>query len=225
MKNFLNFYIQTHSLTSITTLQLRGTWEFFVERKIPGLTGQQVNDILAAVDWSTWMYKTGLAPVPLDFSTPESDQSTALALAYISLNGTASPDNFDEYFTYYSNLKVVFHDTLQNNYDKVNTAILERIDADLNCTADIDPEVRQRWYPTGLGLYYDPVYDPAHEWISSMGRSKYLMPVYSSLQNSGQHDLGVQWFDENKDFYHPVAATSIEAILGIDNAKAPEASV
>ena len=178
MKNFLNFYMKEHSLTSITTLELRGTWEFFVERMIPGLSGQQVNDILAAVDWSTWMYKTGLPPVQFDFTTPESDQSAALAEAYIALNGTASPDNIDVYFTYYSNLKVVFHDTLQNHYDQVNTAIIARIDADLNCTADIDPEVRQRWYPTGLGLNYYPVYNPAHDWISSMGRSKYLMPVY-----------------------------------------------
>ena len=127
------------------------------------------------------MYKTGLAPVALDFTTPESDQSAALALAYISLNGTASPANFTEYFDYYSNLKVVFHDTLQANYDMVNTAILARIDADLLCTTDMDPEVKQRWFPTGLGLFYDPVYDPAHTWISSMGRSKYLSPVYASL--------------------------------------------
>lgn len=63
------------------------------------------------------MYETGLAPVPLDFNTPESDQSAALALEYISLNGTASPENFDVYNTYYSNLKVVFHDTLQTHYD------------------------------------------------------------------------------------------------------------
>lgn len=110
----------------------------------------------------------------------------------------------------------MFHDTLQQNYDQVNTAILAKIDADLHCTNDMDPEVKQRWFPTGLGLYYDPVYDPAHTWISSMGRSKYLAPVYSSLQDSGQHDLGVQWFDENKDFYHPVAATTVEGILGID---------
>ena len=191
MKNFLNFYISQHKLTSITTIELRQTWEFFVEYMIPDLTSKQVNDILAAMDWSEWLYKTGLSPVPLDFSTPESDQSTALALEYISLNGTASPSNFDVYFTYYSNLKVVFHDTLQNNYKDVNIAILTRIDADLGCTADIDPEVKQRWYPTGLGLYYQPVYDPAHTWISSMGRSKYLKPVYSSLQDSGQHDLGV----------------------------------
>ena len=47
-----------------------------------------------------------------------------------------------------------------------------------------------------------------------MGRSKYLTPVYSSLQDSGQHDTGCAWFEENKDFYHPVSATSIEGILG-----------
>ena len=50
-----------------------------------------------------------------------------------------------------------------------------------------------------------------------MGRSKYLAPVYASLEDSGQHDLGVQWFDENKDFYHPVAATTVAGILGIED--------
>ena len=73
MKNFLQFYMKSHSLTSITTIQLRETWEFFVERMIPGLSGGQVNAILAAVDWESWMYEPTLAPVDLDFTTPESD--------------------------------------------------------------------------------------------------------------------------------------------------------
>ena len=55
-----------------------------------------------------------------------------------------------------------------------------------------------------------------------MGRSKYLAPVYASLEDSGQHDLGVQWFDENKDFYHPVAATTIEGILHIEDTQVIE---
>jgi len=216
MKRFLNFYMQEHKLTSITTIQLRQSWEFFVEYQIPGLSAEQVNEILAAMDWESWMFQPGLPPVQLDFSTPEATQSANLALAYISLNGTGSPENFAEYFGYYSNLKVVFHDTLQQHYDKVNTEILKRIDMDLACTLEIDPEVKQRWYPTGLGLFYDPVYTPAHDWISSMGRSKYLSPVYSSLQNSGQHDLGVTWFCENINFYHPVAATTVAGILDVD---------
>jgi len=215
MKEFLRFYMREHSLTSITTIQLRETWEFFVEYKIPGLSAMDVNNILMKMDWSTWLYQTGLAPVWQDFNTVESDQSAALARAYISLGGASSPPNAaSEYNGYYSNLKVVFHDTLQSHYDQVNLDILERIDADLNCTADLDPEVRQRWYPTGLGLNYEPVYEPAHKWISSMGRSKYLTPVYASLQDSDQHDTGCLWFEENKDFYHPVAATSVSLILG-----------
>jgi len=181
---------------------------------IPGLSAGEVNRILAAVNWNKWLFVTGLAPVDLDFNTPESDESAQLALEYISLGGHGSPDNYEDYFNYYSNLKVVFHDTLQANYDQVDTKILEKIDADLGCTDDLDPEVRQRWYPTGLGKFYDPVYTPAEAWISSMGRSKYLTPVYASLQDSGQHDTGCAWFEENKDFYHPVAATSVEGILG-----------
>jgi len=139
-----------------------------------------------------------------------------LALEYITLKGESSPSGYAQYNDYYSNLKVVFHDTLEMHIDEVDIAILTKIDADLSCTTDIDPEVRQRWYPIGLTKNYDPVYDPAHTWISSMGRSKYLNPVYTALEDSGQHDLGVQWFEENKDFYHPVAATSVEKILGID---------
>jgi leukotriene-A4 hydrolase len=125
MKNFLNFYMRQHHLTSITTIQLRETWEFFVEYEIPGLSAEQVNAILGAMDWSTWLYQPGLPPVQLDFSTPEGDQSASLALQYIALNGTGSPENITEtYNTYYSNLKVVFHDTLQANTHMLNTAIL-----------------------------------------------------------------------------------------------------
>jgi len=38
MKTFLNFYMSEHKLTSITTIQLRETWEYFVEYMMTGLT-------------------------------------------------------------------------------------------------------------------------------------------------------------------------------------------
>merc|ERR1719469_321619 len=116
MKNFLNFYMSEHSLTSITTIQLRETWEFFVEYKIPGLSGAEVNGILSKMDWSTWLYVGGLPPIQADFNTKESNESAQLALDYINGAGETSPANFSDYFGFYSNLKVVFHDTLQTYY-------------------------------------------------------------------------------------------------------------
>ena len=46
-----------------------------------------------------------------------------------------------------------------------------------------------------------------------MGRAYYLTPVYRALESSGQHDLAVQWYNDNKDFYHPMANMDIEQII------------
>ena len=72
----------------------------------------------------------------------------------------------------------------------------------------------------GLRKKYSFVTEPAHDWISSMGRSKYLTPVYQALWDSGQHELALTWNDENKDFYHPVAESAIMKIIG-DEQRAP----
>ena len=56
------------------------------------------------------MYVVELAPEPLDFTTPKAVESASLASEYITLNGTGSPAAYQDYFTYYSNLKVVFYD-------------------------------------------------------------------------------------------------------------------
>ena len=90
---------------------------------------------------------------------------------------------------------------------------MTQIDADLNVTPDPDPEVRQRWYAMGLGLQYQPVYTYAQAWVGSMGRNKYIKPIYAALQDSGQHDLGVQWNNANIDFYCAITETAIMGIL------------
>jgi len=86
----------------------------------------------------------------------------------------------DLYFSYSSNEKVIFHTTL-NTTEGTNVAILTQVDADYDCTNDMDPEVRQRWLPMGIYLAYEPAMDAAHTWVSEMGRNKYLDPIYQSL--------------------------------------------
>ena len=109
---FLQTYILKYSQNSITTIELRQTWEQFVHDKFEGA---QINQILSAVDWETWLYKPELAPVPLDFSTDMSEEAITLALEYISLGGYASPTDSDQYHKFDSNLKTIFHSTLIEN--------------------------------------------------------------------------------------------------------------
>lgn len=37
--------------------------------------------------------------------------------------------------------------------------------------------------------------------------------------NTGQEEVALQWFDENKEFYHPLAVSTLEPVLGITSAK------
>jgi len=155
----------------------------------------------------------------MDFTTKASNESAQLANEYIDLNCEGSPEGFEDYFNYDSNTKVVFHTALNNRFDELTECILARIDADLDCTSDKNPEVKQRWLPLGLKLFYDPAYDAAHTFVSVQGRSKYLNPQYQALVDTNQNDIAMDWYNENKDFYHPVADSTLRNILGISSAK------
>lgn len=56
--------------------------------------------------------------------------------------------------------------------------IAEKVDKDLNITMTVDPECKQRWFPIGIRVNYTNVTEPAKTFISSMGRMKYLSPIY-----------------------------------------------
>lgn len=60
--------------------------------------------------------------------------------------------------------------------------IISTIDNDLHCTKDPNPEVKQRWLSVGMASFYEPVYEPAHEFVSTQGRLKYLTPIYAAME-------------------------------------------
>ena len=219
-KDFIAYYIDKEAYKSINTDEMIASWNFFVENMIPGLSAEQVNQVLSAMDWTAWIDEPGLPPVELNFTTPESIQAESLAIQYIDLRGEASPDGYREYHSWESLMKQVFHDTLERNYPEVTLAVLARIDDDLSVTdTELDPEVRMRWFPMCLGRNYDRAYGPAESWVSSMGRGKYVYPVYNALQYSGQNDVGEVWYDKNKDFYHPQVSAGVREILESDPAE------
>jgi leukotriene-A4 hydrolase len=113
-------------------------------------------------------------------------------------------------------LKVIFLERLNIQYDLLTVEILAKIDADYNLTSTVDPECKQRWLPLGIRKGYNVALEPAHTFISSQGRLKYLNPIYLALLQSNQRDLAIQWFNENIDFYHPLAVASLKKMLGLD---------
>lgn len=81
--------------------------------------------IMSATNWNFWLFSSKLPPSgTFDFSTPEASEAAKLALEYLSLGGSASPAGYKDYFAFYSNLKVIFYDTIQANMDQVTVELL-----------------------------------------------------------------------------------------------------
>jgi len=164
---------------SATTENLRFAFEIFVENNF---NEEDIKRILeGAVDWDKWINQPGLPPVPFDFTTTKSNESISLADGYIALIGRDHPanwENFKDPKQYYSNLKVVFLERLKERVLKVTPAIMALIDTDYKLSETMDPEIKQRWFPLGIYVKYDPVIEKAHEFVSVQGRGKYLYPIY-----------------------------------------------
>jgi leukotriene-A4 hydrolase len=154
----------------------------------------EVNRIIGGVNWDAWLYTPGLPDYnhgyQADFTTNSSREFAKMAVDYVSLNGTASPENYTDYLSNdtYSNLRVVFIESLSESVHTNDTdalAVMQKVDEDFNITGTLDPELKQRWFPLGIKMNYTNVTDPAHEFISSMGRLKYLNPIYRALLEIG----------------------------------------
>jgi len=141
----------------------------------------KADEIKGKMNWTAWVHEPGLAPVWQDFTTTALNESSAMADQYISLKGASSPADFEDYTTWYSSLQVVFLNRLLARVNDTTIPIMQRVDADLNVTNTLDPECKNVWFPLGIYLNYSTVLEPAHTFISSMGRMKYLTPIYTAL--------------------------------------------
>lgn len=152
-QNFIRTYIKKYSLQSVTYLDLKATWEDYVNANFKD-TAQQ---ILAAVDWDAWVKTPGANPsvYNVSFVTTDAQKFEALADSYISLAGTASPQDYQDYLnTKDPQLKVIFLNRLTARMEEFEAKLIQKLDSDLNITNDMNPEIGQRWFPLAIAFDY-----------------------------------------------------------------------
>lgn len=127
--------------------------------------------MIEAVDWEAWIRKPGANPdvYKVSFETESAKEFEALADEYIALNGTKSPSNYKIYLEKNNpQLKTIFLNRIVARQMEANVTLdlIKRIDADYNCTWDINPEIGQRWFPLVFAFDYEPAYEAAHYYVS-----------------------------------------------------------
>jgi leukotriene-A4 hydrolase len=208
MEDFMTYFLYNNWLTQVDQYTVRTNFLQFLEQMYaPFDDSAGVNAVLAAMDWDAWIFNVGPDPTgTLNFTNPYAQPAIDLANAYIANNGSgSSPNNYAAYFDWSSNQRQAFLDTLMGQTPGLmNVAIMQQIDNDLSITISKDPEVKWRWFSTGLYLGYSAVETPASTWVGQMGRNKYIFPIYAALlDNSATYGLTTfnAWWAENGYLY------------------------
>ncbi|CAI2361127.1 unnamed protein product [Moneuplotes crassus] len=206
---FLRKYLAKFSQESIGTVDFINYFTSFVTETF---SENESRDILEEIDFDTWIYAPGLPPVTLDFETEEYNQSIELAQNF--LDGTVDKEAaLKLYLSFSVNLKGLFISHLIDNIEEVDEDKASYIDNTLHISSEINGEIIYRWLQVAIrsGQLGSP-FTSAEEFVSSIGRQKFVMPVYMAMK-----DIDIakakEIFERHRDFYHPLTVTAIEKKL------------
>jgi hypothetical protein len=138
-----------------------------------------------------------------------------MARAYASLGGESSPENFNDYFGYFSTQQVAFVQELAA-LETVDIGLLTYIDAELMLTTTLNPKVKREWFILGIMSGYSPVMQPAYIWIGEQGRNFYVKPIFQALADVGSCQTAVDWFADYESFYNSYVVGGVSRVLAAD---------
>ncbi|MFH1016796.1 MAG: M1 family metallopeptidase [Pseudomonadota bacterium] len=192
---FIQQYIERFKFTSITTEEFLA----FLEEKLPGLAKK--------VDAQEWIYKPGLPKNAPEFESKRLNELKSLAAGWPK---GARPDPekarkwpVREWLVYLGELpKKLPHEDCR------------WLDESFRFSESRNAEFLNWWCVLAANSAYEPAYPKIREFLGSVGRMKFLKPIYRALfEGEKTRPLALEIFKKFADRYHPIARGGLEAIL------------
>lgn len=90
---------------------------------------------------------------------------------------------------------------------------MAQLDAAFHFTTSGNSEIADLWYERAIRSGYKPAYGPMEQFLSKVGRQKFLAPLYTALMESSQEAEAKRLFDRYRQNYHPLAQKRISEIV------------
>lgn len=216
LHNFLPFiksYFKTFFNRSVTTQDFLDHLHSFYSGS-PELTAA-----LKKVDWDAWLHGEGIAlPVKMTYNDSLAQPAFKLAKKWTdviasSADPASAPFAKSDVADFDTDQLVVFMEKLHEDDIKVTDKYTKYMDKVYGFTTDkaANGEVMLRFLELALEDKDNSFKEVAAEWVSRQGRMKYNRPIYRSLFKIAP-ELARKTFQDNRGFYHPIAASMIEKV-------------
>lgn len=195
---FLRRHFDQHAFQSITTVEFTA----FLQRE---LLAQDTR-----LDLPLWLEGPGL---PADAPEPHSDLFAQVDGIRAGFLQHRDADSLRQSTTgFVTQQWLHFLDGLPPDVD---AATLAQLDAALHFTSSGNSEIATVWLVRCVLADYQPAQARLREFLTSVGRRKFLKPLYEALQRTAAGKaLAMAIYRQARPGYHPVSVRTLDALLG-----------
>ncbi|WP_442796153.1 M1 family metallopeptidase [Pelobium manganitolerans] len=159
------------------------------------------------IDSYAWVYQPGL---PKEFKAPSSSVFKNIDSLTQQFLATKNAGGLSKKITS-TNEKLYFIHKLPDN---VGQDAMKLVDAEFNFTASKNAEVQCAWYVLAVKNKYEKAYPAIKEFLTEVGRRKFLMPIYKELAKTAEGKKSAKEIYKNaRANYHSVSYSSIDDLL------------
>lgn len=198
---FVKQYFNHFAFQSLTTAQFEAYLNKHLIEKHPGVVSKEkVHE---------WIHKPGM---PADAPDPQSDAFAKVKQKLDSwLSGELAIDELKKN-DWSVHEWLYFLEQLPEDLSKQNMVLLDNT---FGLTKSSNSEISFAWYMQAINSDYWVVEQPLESYLSSIGRRKFIVPLYKALANHSpeRKKWAEQIYKKARSGYHPLAQGSIDEIF------------
>ncbi|MCH8117619.1 MAG: M1 family metallopeptidase [Proteobacteria bacterium] len=163
-----------------------------------------------------WIFEPG---IPDGAPHPRSDAFTRLDPVRRSwLDGDTPAADIDSSAWTYHEWKYF----LDGMPEALSDAQLRDLDQAFALTASTNNEIAFSWLRIAVRNDYQPAYARLEDFLTSIGRNKFLMPLYQELMDAGNAEMAIRIFEKARPGYHPLTVKRNSKIIYAEDAEDPQ---
>jgi hypothetical protein len=199
---WLRSYFERHAFQPMTSARLLADMRANLVRGDAALERRLMLD--------QWVYQPGL---PANVARPDPAAFAQVDAAVAAFPGGATPDAAI-WARWTTAEKLRFLNKLPR---ELATPRLATLDQRLGLGRAGNNEVLFAWLNLALANRYDPAVPVAERFLASLGRRKFVLPLFQTLWNQGEwgRPIARRIYDRTRGTYHSVTTGSVDRVLGV----------
>ena len=90
---------------------------------------------------------------------------------------------------------------------------MKQLDDAFRFTQSGNSEIANLWFVMAVAADYQPAYPAMEQFLSQVGRRKFLTPLYNEMVNTGKQEMAKTIYNKYRMNYHPLAQMTLDKLV------------